>query len=83
MVYLNELLYVLYGFLSEVKHLGMVKCEDRRECAGTSGRLSVYVLTGYNFCPVVSLIQTEAHGLFRVVMKSSKPGLDGFRAVWR
>lgn len=66
-----------------MKHLGMGKCEDRREFAGTSERLRVYVLTGHNFCPAMSLLmQTEAHGLFLVVMKSSKPGLDGFGAVW-
>lgn len=70
-------------FLSKMKHLGMVKCEDRGEFAGTSERLGVYVLMGYNFCPAMSLlIQTEAHGLFLVVMKSSKPGLDGFGAAW-
>lgn len=73
----------MWVFLSKMKHLGMVKCEDRRKFAGTSERLSVYVLMGYNFCPAMSLvIQTEVHGLFLVVMKSSKPGLDGFRTVW-
>lgn len=47
-----------------MKHLGMVKCEDRREFAGNSGRLNMHVLMGYNFHPAVSLlIQAEGHGL--------------------
>lgn len=29
-------------FLSKMKHLGMVKCEDRREFAGTSENQHVY-----------------------------------------
>lgn len=54
----------MWGFLCEMKHLGMVKCEDRREFAGNSGRLSMHVLMGYNFHPAMSLlIQTEGHGL--------------------
>lgn len=68
-----------------MKHLGMVRCEDRREFDGTSERLSVCVcvLTGYNFWPAMSLLtQTAAHGLFLVVMKSSKPGLDGVGTAW-
>jgi len=53
----------MWVFLSKMKHLGVLKCEDRREFAGTSETLSVYVLTGYNFCPAMSLlIQTEHMG---------------------
>lgn len=64
MVYLNEGSFFMWVFLCEMKHLGMVKCEDRREFAGNSGRLSMHVLMGYNFHPAMSLlIQTEGHGL--------------------
>lgn len=66
-----------------MKHLGMVKCEDRREFAGNSERLSMHVLMGYHFHSAMSLlIQTEGHGLFLLVIKSWKPDLHGFRAAW-
>lgn len=63
MVYLNEFIFYVGFFLCKMKHLGMVKCEDRREFAGNSERLSMRVLMGYNFHPAMSLlIQSEGMG---------------------